>query len=176
MSSTLSRVFWYHPSIMTNKLLLAGVLLVASVLSAEDGDRLLTIDHYVRVKSIVPSIAGQMSQIYVRERAKAATPLRGGNLADRVVLFVHGAGTPAEVAFDVPYKDYSWMAYLARAGFDVFSMDVTFHRNNRRRSSHYFSLLPVRPATRETSQRSHRIGTISMPSWTIFVLCAASIV
>ena len=132
MSSTLSRVFWYHPSIMTNKLLLAGVLLVASVLSAEDGDRLLTIDHYVRVKSIVPSIAGQMSQIYVRERAKAATPLRSGNLADRVVLFVHGAGTPAEVAFDVPYKDYSWMAYLARAGFDVFSMDTTGYGRSTR--------------------------------------------
>ena len=41
-----------------------------------------------------------------------------------VVLFVHGAGTPAEVAFDVPYSDYSWMAYLANAGFDVFSMDL----------------------------------------------------
>jgi pimeloyl-ACP methyl ester carboxylesterase len=44
--------------------------------------------------------------------------------ADRVVLFVHGAGTPAEVAFDVPSGDYSWMAFLARAGFDVFSMDT----------------------------------------------------
>ena len=32
------------------------------------------------------------------------------------MLFVHGAGTPAEVAFDVPYQDYSWMAYLAQAG------------------------------------------------------------
>jgi pimeloyl-ACP methyl ester carboxylesterase len=39
-------------------------------------------------------------------------------------LFVHGAGTPAEVAFDVPYSGYSWMAYLANAGFDVFSMDM----------------------------------------------------
>jgi pimeloyl-ACP methyl ester carboxylesterase len=44
---------------------------------------------------------------------------------DRVVLFVHGAGTPAEVAFDVPHSDYSWMGYLAKAGFDVFAMDTT---------------------------------------------------
>jgi pimeloyl-ACP methyl ester carboxylesterase len=29
------------------------------------------------------------------------------------------------VAFDVPHSDYSWMAYLANAGFDVFSMDTT---------------------------------------------------
>ena len=48
------------------------------------------------------------------------------------MLFVHGAGTPAEVAFDVPYQDYSWMAYLARAGFDVFSMDMTGYGRSTR--------------------------------------------
>jgi pimeloyl-ACP methyl ester carboxylesterase len=47
-------------------------------------------------------------------------------------LFVHGAGTPAEVAFDVPFEDYSWMAYLAGAGFDVFSMDVTGYGRSTR--------------------------------------------
>jgi len=116
---------------MTNKLLLLIVLVVAPVF-AEDSDPLLTVDHYVRVKSSVPSITGQITQIYVRERAKAATPLRSANLADRVVLFVHGAGTPAEVAFDVPYQDYSWMAFLARAGFDVFSMDTTGYGRSTR--------------------------------------------
>jgi pimeloyl-ACP methyl ester carboxylesterase len=108
------------------------VVLVAAVLYAEDSDQLITIDHYVRVKSAVPSMSGQMAQIYVRERAKVATPLRSANLADRVVLFVHGAGTPAEVAFDVPYQDYSWMAFLARAGFDVFSMDTTGYGRSTR--------------------------------------------
>ena len=48
------------------------------------------------------------------------------------MLFVHGAGTPAEVAFDVPYQDYSWMAYLARAGFDVFSVDMTGYGRSTR--------------------------------------------
>jgi len=118
---------------MTTKLLVFGLLIVvAPVFFAQDSDQLLTVDHYVRVKSSVPSIVGQMVQIYVRERAKAATPLRSANLADRVVLFVHGAGTPAEVAFDVPYQDYSWMAYLARAGFDVFSMDTTGYGRSTR--------------------------------------------
>jgi pimeloyl-ACP methyl ester carboxylesterase len=51
-----------------------------------------------------------------------------------VVLFVHGAGTPAEVSFDVPYKDYSWMAYLAQAGYDVFSVDMTGYGRSRVRS------------------------------------------
>src|SRR5438046_2395600 len=64
-----------------------------------------------------------------------ALVLRGGPASDRVVLFVHGAGTPAEVAFDVPYQDYSWMAYLARAGFDVFSMDMTGYGRSSRPSA-----------------------------------------
>ena len=88
---------------------------------ADDSDRLLTIDHYVRVVSTVPAIAGQPAQLYVRERVLAGGALRTSSFGDRVVLFVHGAGTPAEVAFDVPYQDYSWMAFLAGAGFDVFS-------------------------------------------------------
>ena len=99
--------------------------LVATVcLLADDSGRTLTIDHYV------PS--GQ-SQIYVRELVQARTVLRGNApLTDRVVLFVHGAGTPAEVAFDVPFTDYSWMAYLAAAGFDVFAMDMTGYGRSTR--------------------------------------------
>lgn len=93
--------------------------------ATDDGQQILTVDHYVRVPSTVPSLAGQTSTLYVRERVQAGTALRGGAGRDRVVLFIHGAGTPAEVAFDVPYQDYSWMAYLARAGYDTFAMDVT---------------------------------------------------
>jgi pimeloyl-ACP methyl ester carboxylesterase len=100
--------------------------------AGEDSQRILTVDHYVANNSAVPSIAGQTTQIYVRERVKPATVLRGGPADDRVVLFVHGAGTPAEVAFDVPYGDYSWMAYLASAGFDVFAMDMTGYGRSTR--------------------------------------------
>lgn len=76
-------------------------------------------DHYVEVKSTAPSMNGQTARIYVREvSAAGVAPSKG------IVLFVHGAGTPAEVSFDVPHGDYSWMAYLARAGFRVFSMDM----------------------------------------------------
>jgi pimeloyl-ACP methyl ester carboxylesterase len=97
----------------------AGISGAAS--SGSDSGQLLSIDHYVRVKSTAPAMNGQIAQIYVRERVVSRNILRGGN---GVVLFVHGAGTPAEVAFDVPFSDYSWMAYLANAGFDVFSMDM----------------------------------------------------
>jgi pimeloyl-ACP methyl ester carboxylesterase len=84
------------------------------------------------VTSTVPSIAGQAAHIYVRERVGAALAATGNVPADRVVLFVHGAGTPAEVAFDTPSGDHSWMAYLANAGFDVFSMDTTGYGRSTR--------------------------------------------
>jgi len=99
---------------------------------ADDAEKVLTIDHYVSVQSIVPAIAGQTAQIYVRERVQASTALHGGSLYDRVVLFVHGAGTPSEVAFDVRHQDYSWMAFLARNGFDVFGMDTTGYGRSTR--------------------------------------------
>jgi pimeloyl-ACP methyl ester carboxylesterase len=117
-------------------LALGAALLVAIVCAqhsfADDSERILTIDHYVRVRSTAPAIAGRSTAIYVRERVRAGTALRGASASDRIAVFVHGAGTPAEVAFDVPYKDFSWMAYLAQAGFDVFAMDTTGYGRSTR--------------------------------------------
>lgn len=114
----------------------AGTWMASSVLPASLGGQaaepVLSVDHYVRVKSTVPAIAGQVSPVYVRERVRTGTALRSAGLADRVVLFIHGAGTPAEVAFDTPVPDYSWMAYLAEAGYDVFAMDTTGYGRSAR--------------------------------------------
>jgi pimeloyl-ACP methyl ester carboxylesterase len=117
-------------TLSTAALLCLGALAIAQPARADDGDLLLRVDHYVGVKSTVPAIAGQMTEIYVREVVRARTVLRSG--ATPVVLFIHGAGTPAEVAFDTAYRDYSWMAYLARAGFDVFSMENTGYGRSTR--------------------------------------------
>lgn len=108
----------------------AAMILGASVIAAQPPN-VLTIEHKVAVKSTVPALAGRTVDLYVRERVSAATRV-DAIPADRVVLFVHGAGTPAEVAFDVPHADYSWMAYLANAGFDVFSMDTTGYGRSAR--------------------------------------------
>lgn len=109
----------------------AGAFSVTTPVSAVRQE-VLTVDHYVRVRSSVPAITGQISQIYVRERATPATTLRGAPSSGRVVLFVHGAGTPAEVAFDAPYAGYSWMEFLATAGYDVFAMDLTGYGRSTR--------------------------------------------
>jgi pimeloyl-ACP methyl ester carboxylesterase len=92
----------------------------------------IRIDHYVPVVSTAPSMEGQVAQIYVRERAMPATAMRSAGFEGKVVLFIHGAGTPAEVAFDVPVKGFSWMAYLAEAGYDTFAMDTTGYGRSTR--------------------------------------------
>jgi pimeloyl-ACP methyl ester carboxylesterase len=104
----------------------------AALAGADDTRMLLTIDHYVPVVSKAPVIDGQIAQIFVQERVEAGVALRAAHGSPPVVLFVHGAGTPAEVAFDVPYEDYSWMSHLARAGFDVFSMEMTGYGRSTR--------------------------------------------
>jgi len=109
--------------------LLAGG--IAPAASGDDAERVLRVDHYVAVRSTAPAIADQITPIYVREVVRASTALRSKS-ANRVVLFIHGAGTPAEVAFDLQYQDYSWMEYLARTGFDVFAMDMTGYGRSAR--------------------------------------------
>jgi len=104
--------------------LLAG--LCAPALAQETQTR----DHSVTVTSTVPVLAGKKSKLYLRERGLPGVLKNGAG--DKVVLFVHGAGTPAEVSFDVPYQDYSWMGYLAKAGYDVFSVDMTGYGRSAR--------------------------------------------
>ena len=82
-------------------------------------EALRTIDHMVPHISTVPAIAGQQVQIFVREKSLTSESVRP------VVLMVHGAFSPSTLAFDVDRGSYSWMAYLARTGFDVFAMDMT---------------------------------------------------
>src|SRR5258708_426610 len=109
--------------------LVVGLSLAGSSFG-EERAQLLTIDHFVEVQSTAPALAGRTSVVYVGERRQAG-PLRK-TLAGRVALFVHGAGTPAEVAFDVTFRDFSWMEFLARAGFDVFAVDMTGYGRSAR--------------------------------------------
>lgn len=102
----------------------------ASQAAHASGTAALTVDHYVPVVSTAPSMEGELAQLYVRERVLPGTALRSRDLEDRVILFVHGSGTPAEVAFDTPGA--SWMGHLADAGYDAFSMDMTGYGRSTR--------------------------------------------
>ncbi len=72
-------------------------------------------DFYVPHVSTLPANAGEEVRLFVRERGDSCGP---------PVLMLSGATQPAMVTYDLPYLDYSWMTYLANAGFDVFAMDL----------------------------------------------------
>lgn len=82
-------------------------------------------EHTVSLSSTAPAMKGQTVELYVREVSSTAAE-------GLPVLFVHGAGTPAEVAFDVPLRDYSWMGYLAERGFATYSVDLTGYGRSTR--------------------------------------------
>ena len=76
---------------------------------------MITTDRFVTHISTVPATRGQTVGLFVREKALAAT------LEQRkphVVLMVHGGFAPSIVAYDLQYRDYSFMSAMARAGFD----------------------------------------------------------
>jgi pimeloyl-ACP methyl ester carboxylesterase len=81
---------------------------------------LQTTDYMVPHISTVPATAGDHVELFVRET------VRLGRHRDRpAVLMVHGTTQSTVTGFDLRFENYSWMDYLARAGFDVFAMDLT---------------------------------------------------
>lgn len=95
----------------------------ASGAYAQSSPRLVTTDFFVPMVSTLPVNAGQTVGIHVRRKVAEGTP--AGGKPRPVVLFVHGATVPAVPDFDLEHKNYSWMAFLARAGFDTYAMDHT---------------------------------------------------
>ena len=55
----------------------AGLSLAPAAAQADDRAGLVSVDHYVRVKSTAASMAGQVAQVYVREVTAAGPALRG---------------------------------------------------------------------------------------------------
>jgi len=95
------------------------------VTSLAGGQKLITSDRFVAHISTVPANRGRAVGLHLREKVLAGALEPSGTARAPVVLFVHGGYSPAVVAYDLDYRDYSWMSQLARAGFDVFAMTHT---------------------------------------------------
>jgi pimeloyl-ACP methyl ester carboxylesterase len=89
----------------------------------EGADNLVTTDRFVTHISTVPATRGQTVGLFLREKTLPATIAEGRT--PHVVLMVHGGFAPSIVAYDLRYRDYSFMSALVRGGFDIFTMSHT---------------------------------------------------
>lgn len=60
-------------------------------------------------------------ELFVRNKRPAGVETFASN---RIVLFVHGITFPSESTFDLSLDGLSWMDFIARAGYDVYLVDV----------------------------------------------------
>jgi pimeloyl-ACP methyl ester carboxylesterase len=89
---------------------------------AQEREDILTLDHFVPHVSTVPANEGEQVELFVRER------VRGDDRQKKrynkpAVLMIQGSTQPTVAPFDLQFENYSWMAFLADASFDVFAMD-----------------------------------------------------
>lgn len=103
---------------------LAALLLTACATPVRD-PTLVTRDLRIPHVSTVAGNAGQQVQLFARQKVAAALSAAPQNMAGRVVLFVHGATVPSVPDYDFEYGSYNWMAHMARAGFNAYSMDLS---------------------------------------------------
>jgi len=124
-----------------------------SAIRKVDNGPIRTIDHYVHHVSTVDANYGKHVKLFVREKVRRDLRVdgdieddddversgdddveRSGGRKGRlpVVLMIAGSTTPAVAVYDVPVKGYSWMTYLADAGYDVFAMELTGYASSPR--------------------------------------------
>jgi pimeloyl-ACP methyl ester carboxylesterase len=87
---------------------------------ARHAGNIQTTDYLVPHISTVPANAGKRVELFVREKVESR---RRGKAP--IVLMIAGSTYSAVPTFDPGFENYSWMDYLATAGFDVFTMDFT---------------------------------------------------
>ncbi|MET9952051.1 alpha/beta fold hydrolase [Streptomyces sp. NPDC006339] len=100
-------------------------------------------DLYVDHESTIPANEGDQVKLFVREHV-AAHP----GSPRRPVLMLHGRSIPAAAGFDLPYKKYSWAAELAKAGFDVYIMELQGSGLSTRPKMHTHKNVSPAPAQR----------------------------
>lgn len=94
----------------------------------------------------VPSKATGI-ELYVRNKRPKGVETFTSN---RVVLFVHGVTFPSESTFDLSLGGLSWMDFIARAGYDVYLVDVRGYGGSTRP-----------PAMSESPDRNPPVATLA---------------
>src|SRR5260370_10133576 len=92
----------------------------ADLSEARNAGNIHTTDYLVPDISTVAANSGKRVELFVREKVGSRPRGKGP-----VVLMIGGATVSVAPSFDLQFENYSWMEYLATAGFDVFAMDLT---------------------------------------------------
>jgi pimeloyl-ACP methyl ester carboxylesterase len=102
---------------------IAGCSVIASLGHAEEElhANVVEIDHEVPHISTLGANADDPVELFVRELVRERGDKHG---ARKAVLMVHGASVPALAVFDLRHDRYSWAHRLAKAGLDVFIVDL----------------------------------------------------
>jgi pimeloyl-ACP methyl ester carboxylesterase len=87
-------------------------------------------EHYLSLISTAPATQGDEHQLYVRE----VSPGKWNSSPSEVVLFVHGGTYPSTPDYDLFYRDYSWMASMARINIHAFAVDMIGYGKSSRPS------------------------------------------
>jgi pimeloyl-ACP methyl ester carboxylesterase len=95
-------------------------LAVAQEAEIAEPPNIITTDHAVRHVSTIPANAGEIVELFVRQRARANHP---DQRPRKAVLLLHGVSVPVLTGFQLEHKHYDWSLELAKAGFDVFMVD-----------------------------------------------------
>ena len=127
------RMRWLVPAVALGLAMVFAPTVQYAAGAAQPFADILSFDHYVDSVSASPTLKGTPIKLFVRERIKDSV-LKAGrqNTGGKVVLFVHGGTYHSVPDFDLGYQDYSWMAYLADAGFDTYSVDMTGYGKSSR--------------------------------------------
>ena len=107
--------------------LIAGCSIALSPLGYAEGKRpknIREIDHSVPHVSTLGANTDELVTLFVRELVRKPDDDDDKHPTRKAVLMVQGATVPALALYDLRHKDYSWALQLAKAGFDVFVLDL----------------------------------------------------
>ncbi|QSJ15503.1 alpha/beta hydrolase [Nostoc sp. UHCC 0702] len=106
---------------------------IAPAVQIVQASNVVAIEHYISHKTTVPGFEGKNFKLHVREKVKKSIANNSQwNRDGKVVLFIHGYSISGVPTFDLDYKNYSWMNYLAERGFDTFAIDLTGYGGSTR--------------------------------------------
>jgi len=115
--------------------LVASLLVISNIGSVVASDTFITVDHSVDHQSIDsfysrnnldPSVTLHVREVVVEGGIESASA------SGKVIVLVHGATFPANVAFDLNFENASLMRALASRGWDVFALDLEGYGDSTR--------------------------------------------